>query len=156
MFPTVGALAYLIHRVEIISYRACCHITQVLLKNIEESLQKSKDKDQVHCCALSPRRSALKRGKRTLPSHRTCDTNVPVGYVAARRRSFGRIDVQDRIDSTRGVLIKCIVQGIYMLKRIRGARCTERGLDQWSPVLKPVSYMRRELGRDHITLRHLV
>jgi hypothetical protein len=63
-FPGVGAVAYLIHSVEIISYRARCHITQVLLKNIEESLQKSKDEDRVHCHALSPKLLARKR-KRT-------------------------------------------------------------------------------------------
>ena len=56
----LGAVAYLIHSVEIIPYRTGCHITQVLPKNIEEGLQKSEDEDRVHCSVLSPKRLALK------------------------------------------------------------------------------------------------
>ena len=59
-------MAYLIHSVEAISYRARSHIAQVLLKDIEEGLQKGKDEDRVHCRALSPKHLALKKRTHSL------------------------------------------------------------------------------------------
>ena len=68
-FPDhLGAGAYLIHSVEIIPYRTRCHITQVLPKNIEKSVQKSEHEDRVHCGALSPKRLASKMRTHYLPS----------------------------------------------------------------------------------------
>jgi hypothetical protein len=61
-------VTHLVHSVEILSYRACCHITQVFLKDIKESLQKGKDEDRVHYHALGQRRLALKKRTHSLLS----------------------------------------------------------------------------------------